>query len=534
MVAIVFSPYQLVLSRRVAGVYAPRFIYQFHLPPTSLSYRPEQTYEVTALIGGVHVESGVSRIGTIDLDIKAGVGQALSTRHDGFPLVTNGQDRARELRKFFELVGRALTSGEYRLEFHSDTRRLHYEVVPENISFSADSASSSRIGGMDSSITLRCVGDLQHAVSVMGNINEFVASAREYFMVASGVIAGGVTVAERFIGVAGTSKGLVIEALNVSKFIIETLNKTTDTAAALLDIKKDTIETWRDLCHKAADGSANKTLKRALRAIGTVADAASIVAQQSTGALSLPESPGYETAESGQKFGVPEGEEIKPKGAFAAMDWPFAYSGWVPYTPEEFETLLDISKDHFGTQNKWPVIAKANGLVDPFAPLDGSVIKLPVKNGGLPFSSDSGSSYASIKKAAEEAYFYRDIKIAPAEDSTGHSELGDLVIDKSNLVDILTVTGPKNYEQRYEMLVFPTELGSNGCFPEVGVYLGVGQKNLIETRHLTRDTAQQQLLSDPRTSTVDVSADKSSSDTRQIAFDVKTGSGQDALLIEVT
>lgn len=533
MPAIVFSPYQLVLSRRVAGVYAPQVIYQFHLPPTSLTYRPEQTYEVTALIGGVHIESGVSRIGTIGLEIQSGIGLALSTTADGFPLVTNGEDRARELRKFFERVGQSLTTNEFRLEFHSDTRRLHFEVVPESVDFRAEAGDMSRVGGMSASISLRCVGDLQSAASLLGSINDFVADGRQYFMIAAGVIAGATAVAERLIGVAGTARGLVIEALNTTKFILASLDKTTDTAAALLDLKKDTIATWRTLCHDAANGSTNKTLKRALRNLGVMADYASVIAQQSSGALSIPVSPGYATAESGQKFATEEGEEVKPKGAFADIDWPAAYSGWIPYEAELWETLMSISLKHFGNSNKWPVIAKINNLSDPLAPLDGVTLKLPVTVGGLPFATDSGSSYASIKASADEIFFYRDIAVASASDQTGHSELADIVIDTSSKVDIVTVTGQQNYLQRYEFLVFPTELGSNGAFPEVGVYLGVGQKNLIETRHLTRDTARQQLLSDPRTAKVTVTADKSDADSRQVAFDVETGSGSSALLIEV-
>ena len=108
-------------------------------------------------------------------------------------------------------------------------------------------------------------------------------------------------------------------------------------------------------------------------------------------------------------------------------------------------------------------------------------------------------------------------------------EVSDIAIDLSSKSDIRTVTGHDNYVQRYRDIVFRTELGENRCFPGVGVYRGIGRKSRIQTRHLTRLSAQEQLLSDPRTVGVNVLKDEGTGDTVIVEFEVTTQDASSAI-----
>ena len=542
-----FATHQLVLSKSVTDdeghftAFRPEIVFDLHQPPTSITYRPRPAHEVRPLMGGVHIESGPTFLADLSIKLESGQGFALSSTARGAPALYNGLQREQATRAFLALASSRLAKGGYRLEFHSDSRDLHLHVVPQAPEYTAQTGTISRNGGASISLQFIAVGDLDGPIGVMGMVTDWLNGAQKKFAVVSGTATYYLEVAKQASGIPQQAVGLVRAAVLQVGVVTQRMTEAAQGIRSIFDVPTDIIELAADLCLDATDALvvagdlANaETWHRISNDMFAAISALKALVRQSFGGE------GDAASNAGAR-----GPTIDPKflsgpisigsvpesggdGAFAAHSAAIGtYTGWTPYAYVPGDTLIDIALGFYGSPNKWMDIAYYNNLVSPFVTLDGgSTIKLPVTSGGIPFGPSGFETAAAFEKELEEFIYYRDFLVRDRADGSGI----DWVIDESDFRDILTVTGLDNFVQRYDKVVFRTDLGDNPIYPEIGVFLGVGQKNLLSVKTLTRQTAQSQLLADPRTVSVEVLKDVEGVDETRVTFDVRTLSAQPASL----
>ena len=197
-----------------------------------------------------------------------------------------------------------------------------------------------------------------------------------------------------------------------------------------------------------------------------------------------------------------------------------AYSGWTPYEVKAGDTLAGIAAKLLGQSSLWVDLAVINDLGADYGMslVDGQVLKIPMQNGGLPFSLPSSTDIAQFKASVLEFAYLRDLKLSYPR---GLAAGADLTINREDPRGFETVTGPANYKQRYQCIVFRTQVGTNPCFEHVGVYLSVGRRRSL-AKNLTRVSAQAQLAADPRTLSVVLRKQDYTADQTTVEFDVRT------------
>ena len=530
-----FASYQLVLSRHVTGGHEPlgwrpEVIYDLHLPPTDMDYRPRPASVITPLFGAAHIETGPTILADLTISLQSGVAMALASTATGRPAVLSGLARDRAMRAFMQAASERISTDGWRLEFHADTRSLHLQVVPTGTGFHAGSGMS-RVGGATVSLQFTAVAVLDGPVGLIGSIRAAVGDAVAQIGVVAGALAYGLDRAAQIVAIPTSVSGLgsVLAAIRV---VTTALQAVVNGTAALLDVPGDTLRAVRDEIEVACDAfvaAGDLAAAQTWHDLGTQSDAAlaAIAAASATTTLL-----GQTTGGSATAFAVFQSAQLAAgnKGAAQYADphldeFPGGlssdYVGWVPYVVQAGDTLFDIAAAKMGTTDLWVALAKVNGLAPVLTDLQvGTVIKIPVKYNALPWAATPAFATSAAFQAAMVEYLYLvGFAVAAAPGMDGAI---DFVIDDDDPRDVRLVTGVEGVAQRYRHIGFRTDLGSNPSFPDFGVWLGVGRPDSPALRALTRLSATQLLSSDPRIVAVDVVRDEQTVDAVDVEFDVRT------------
>lgn len=546
--------FQLVLSEYQgsggAEAYKPVVIYQFHAPPTSLSYRPRHASAVTALPGGVHIESGPTIVADASIHITSGLELALSTDEFGAPRMLTGQERADALRYFLSWASERLSWGNYRLEFHAFPRGRHWRIVPkpDTSRFEISNRNASRCGGDEIDLSFIIVGDLAAPITPLQGLHETLTQVSAKVSRVTGWVALKVEACAQLVDVPLSIAAVADRAIREARLVVQGMR---DVVGGVKDVTAIPLDLAYDVVGLAAD--VKSTLLEAgdifgadyWRGLGedmTAACAAikkmlTLTPRHSSEAAALGAGGGVLSEQQYEQIsGALSAEDAAATPNPAKMGFPglvprmTSYTGWLPYTVQDSDTLPGIAQKELGSQAFWVDIAILNGLGSVFLGdlTEGMVLQIPVMSGGLPFGQPGLNDPALLQKMVDEFIYLRDFRVEPVATSGPNVGIG-FVVDPDDPRGVLTVTGMQNYVQRFRHIIFRTELGSNPCFPGAGVYLGIGRKKRPSTRGLTRLSAQAQLYADPRTVAVQVVRDEEGADYTDVAFEVKTRSSKTAL-----
>ena len=507
-----FSPYQLVLSRRIAdsGAWRPEIVYDLHLPPTSIEYGPRAAHQVTPLFGGVHVESGPSFLGDLTVQLEHGVGFALSSDAQGNPAVLTGLERERALRGFMASANAMLAAGGWRMEFHGEVRDLHVQVVPvpQGQRHQINATDKTRVGGANVSLSFTIVGDLSGPVRVLGGIVDEIRGAQAAMGRVAGAVAGAITLVNEIVSLPGQFAGLITTARRQNEVVAAAFDALATSTSRAHELPQQAITDLHALHDSIVDGFI---------AIGRYGDAElfrNLDDQLVQGeAIALQMIQKELVGSAGQA-----GAGSQAGQAFSMLANLDDYQGWVPYQAQAGESLADLAATAMGSADLWPVLAAANGLSSPW--LDDldcvAALKIPVHAGGVPWGVAAFADPAALRQALTEWIYKRDFMLVEGEDGRA-----DFAVDEDDPRDVLTITGLPNYCQRYRVLGLKTELGENPTFRDFGVYQGTGEPNLQPTG-LTRESVRALLWSDPRTVGVQVLVDQTTADSATVEFAVQT------------
>lgn len=530
--------YQLVLARfdgESPTSYTPDVVFQLYLAPTDITVRWRESHQVTALQGGAHVDSGFRLLGDMTIRYNPGIGLMLSSSASGSPLTADGRQRARELRTFLGGASELIRQGSHRLEFHSDARDYHLVIVPAMREQTMSSRSTSRVGGDEFNLAFTIVGEVADGVTLFGQLNDTFDGAIASMRRASGALALSIATIEQTTKIPLLGGSVVLDALGQARELVNRVGAVVSgfrriaalplqfvrQVALIVDDAKEVFTDAEDFVNgdvfrQLGDEidliwfSMQQSIQGSTDAPG--GDLAAIIS--GSGLLGDNQ---FATIEAGLVSGDPLVDNIENTQAFLD-DWTDVidqYTGWQPYSVKEGETLVDIAGEQLGDESQWIYLAIVNGL-DGSQVIAGTVLKLPTLTGGIPFDLDGVIDLQQLKKLIEERLYFRDLKLREAGQG-----LIDLMPNEA-LDDVATITGIANYLQRYEKIVFRTELGRNKAFPGVGIYIGVGEARLANVIGLTHASARQQLLADPRTEAVQTRERRELADTVRVAFDIET------------
>ncbi len=531
--------YQFVLSKLTqsnAGVaYKPEKVFTLYLAPQSVVVAPRKPHAVTPLMFGAHVDSGLQFLQDLNIRLSTGQQVQLSSDQDGNAALLNGQERTQALRRFLENASAAIQVGTHRLEFHSDPRLMHFIVVPKMEEQRAEVGNISRVGGSEWSLGFVVVGEVTDGLSLFGAVDSIFGGAMKEVKKATGAVA--------------LSLSLLKDGLNLlPNTVQDTIGSLIDQGRALLDEVDGVVDAGRNMAALPLDLTGelvdlaesiritfggNEVVGDDLRRLSEEADALwfaeMMAAQNSSSApgsevidgIGLTQACGDEEcstiiagleADGDSLAGKVDNSGVLTPSLESAMS---SYTGWIPYTVGPGQSIIEIAEQELDDSGKWQDIASINGLTGPY-PTVGSVIKVPVISGGYPFSWGDAEDIETYLRELEERLYYRDVRLR---------DLGSGGVDwelNRDLDDVATISGRTNFNQRYRLVVFRTELGNNPEFSGVGVFLGVGQKRKQDTIGLTHISARQQLLVDPRVTQVQTVRLEDTADGSLVEFDVQT------------
>lgn len=540
--------YQLVLSKLQTGggssIYKPDIDFRFHANPNDIVYTPRHAVAVKALPTGVHVITAPTRIADIIVHFDMGLAQFLATDGAGNASVMGGRERATELRRFLATVSQRRAAGGYRLEYHDNDRDRHYQVELTASPFSISNGAKSRVGGDEVELRFVVTADLNSPTDVLSRLHAGLAAAQAAVGRVTGVCALGLEVVRSIENVPLQVAGLVTTALSQIGVVVKAAHDVVSGVAEISAIPLNILSSARTLVanikgtylaaqdlftadHWRRMGEALTSLTAELKRLARVWERPGASTTALT-ASSPSASPAQFSVIASALSGTPTGKQVlaglaNPAiSAFKGLDAKLAsYTGWTPYVVKAGDTLAGIAANALGGTSDWIILALLNGLSNSFGGdlTEGQILKIPLKNGGLPFGQSQFNDPASFQKAIEEFVYLRDFRLwFPYGQKAG----ADIEINRDDPRGVRTVTGLANYVQRFAYIVFRTELGSNPCFPAVGVYQGTGHKRISSTRHLTRLSAQAQLWADPRTMGVRLRSEDTSGNATQVTFDVAT------------
>lgn len=548
----------LVLSKRVnlndvgPPEYSPDIFFTLYIPPTSLDVSWRSPHVVKALFASVHVDSGNFRLGDLEVSLIQGVKRALYSTRQGGTAILSGKERASELRAFLRRCSEAIRDKTHRMEFHSDARGFHFEVVPQGPqSHRISNADSSRVGGALSTLSFVIVDDLDTSTNPLATVEELIGSVGRSLSSLLGettyavaVVEQGLTTAEKGIGVL---TNFVADSRVMIQRVGEVINGVERIQAAPINLLRDLNDTLDTLRRDVINPTSNRSTSERLKRLGEEYDRLLRVLTETAKDTRRGSFAGSNTLHNTDQSGLTtiqsaltaSGDSLAPLladslgqstgGAFKGLPGRMSgYSGWLPYSVTKGDTLQDIANQAYGTPDYWMEIAIVNGMDGNNDLIAGDLIQIPVVNGGFSFSISGYDGHQAVKDSLEEAAFFTDIKV----ERIGGSNRWVMNDTKD---DIVTVTGPDNYKQRFDNIVFQTELGENPEFRNVGIYMGIGEARVKEVIGLTQLTSRQQLVADPRTLSVktlwrDIG---NTGDTVDIRYEVETVSKQIQLSLEV-
>jgi hypothetical protein len=531
--------YQFVLSKILksnAGVaYKPDQIFTLYLAPQSVVVSPRKPHQVTPLMFGAHVDSGIQFLQDLQIRLSTGQQAQLSSDADGNAAILTGRERTQALRRFLGSASARIQAGTHRLEFHSDPRLMHFIIIPATEEQRNEVGAISRVGGSEWSLAFVVLGEVADGVSLFGAIDSFFGGAVKEIKRATGAVA--------------LSLSLLKDSLNLLPNAFQTtIGSLIDQGRALLDEIDGVVAAGRNLASLPRDATkalvefaedvrisfgGNEIVGDDVRRVGDELDALWFAEEMAANSSSS--APGSEVVDN---IGLTQAasdedtativvgleadedslaDKVDNSGVLtpsleSAMS---SYTGWLPYTVGPDKTVVEIAEEELGDASKWQDIASLNGLTGPY-PKIGSVLKIPVIGGGYPFSWGDAEDLETYLKELELRLYYQDFKLR---------DLGHAGVDwdlNRDLTDVDTISGRANYAQRYRLVVFRTEQDSNPEFPGVGVFLGVGEKRLRDTVGLTHISARQQLLIDPRTEQVQTTKLEDTADGSLVEFNVQT------------
>lgn len=538
----------LVLSRRTNSekqrtpTYKPDIIFTLYIAPTDISLSWRAPHVVKALFASVHVDSGNYRLGDLNISLIQGVKRALYSSADGRPVIMTGKERASELRAFMRKASQVLSVKTHRLEFHCDSRGMHYEIVPSGAQeHRISSSDSSRVGGAMSSLSFTVVDDLDRSVNPVATIEEQIAGVSRSVGSVLGECVYALALAEQGFTNAEKAFNVLTDAVSDGRLVLQQVGEVVKGVlrleAAPLGFLRAQINAVDSIRRDILNPTDNRSTSERMKRLGEEYTRLERVLQQA-----IKDSRRGSFASSSEVSGRDQsqlrvvraaltdaGDSLVDSlattlpgvsaGVFGGLSGRISsYTGWLPYTIQQGDDLQSVAQKTLGDTDLWGDLAVINSLSSSNELVVGQVLQIPVTDGGLSFSQETFSSLSAVQKALEESAFYRDILVERIGESNRW------VIDESTLVDFRTVTGPKNYVQRFQNVVFQTELGTNPEFPEVGIYIGLGEPRRAETAGLTQVSSRQQLVADPRTLAVRTAGRvvDGTGDTVKIAYEVQT------------
>jgi LysM repeat protein len=550
MPALTAKTYFVLSKLQKDGSYKPDIFFALHLPPTAISVSWRSPHLASPLFSGVHVESGYYRLGDLTIDIVQGLKRRLAARADGSDAIMDGKQRAHELREFLRVASNLMAATTHRLEFHHDPRKFHFEVMPSGgQSHSITNTDASRVGGASSSLSFVILQDLDTAISLLGTFTDALDTAERTIQQGLGYVMTLTEGVKQGIGAARKTPDLITNILNSSRQIIQSLGDAILLGRSFDTVPLDVIQSTIDLVDTARtsliDPNSDRELserhrklqeeeRRLLRILEQITKDGRADTYLGSTSLERRGRDEFTTAKLALEdaddpyAGLISDSDLPDGGSGGFLGLPIrlaTYSGWVPYTVKEGDSFHDIAIQYYGDVDLWMDIATVNDFSGSYELVQGQVIKLPVESGGFSWQVDVFVGVKAVRKALEEYIFKRDLKLEL------HDGLSDLVIDPQTGTDVLTVTGPDNYVQRYNNIVLRSELGDNPEFPGIGVYLGIGRKKTTDVFGMTYITARDQLLSDPRTDRLELISAVDSGDKVEIEFQVYTSSGQVEVLL---
>jgi hypothetical protein len=542
-----FGEYQMVLAKLQPGggasIYKPEIDFRFHASPDSITYSPRHATSVRALPTGVHVVTAPTRLADITVRLTTGLEQFLATDADGNASVMGGRERAKAVRQFLAAVAQRKSRGGYRLEWHDNDRDYHYQIEIVGSTFAIASGDSSRIGGDNIDLKLTVTSDLNAPVTALFALHAGLAAAQAKLGRLAGTAALALERVRTIENVPLQAAGLVKTAIQQIGVIVQAVQDVVSGVREISAIPLTILLSARDLTAEirltyfaAADlftADHWRRMGEALTDVAAETKRLTLVWQRSgpsAGALTA-SGPAVSSAQYSTMSGALSATESGKKTlaslsnpslqAFAGLDAKLAsYGGWTPYAVKDGDTLPAIAQAALGNAADWIVVAVLNGLSTPFGGnlVEGKILKIPVKTGGLPFGQTHFNDLATFQKAIEEFVYLRDFRLwFPYGQAAGC----DIEINRDDPRGVRTITGLANYVQRYLYIVFRTELGADPRYPAVGIYQTTGKKRQVG-RNLTRLSAQAQLWADPRTIGVQVREDASAGTVTDIVFDAAT------------
>jgi nucleoid-associated protein YgaU len=533
------SGYQLVLTRvsEKNGVFQfkPEKIFSLYLAPRAVLYAPRKPHNVTPLMFGAHIDTGIQILADLTISLSTGQQAMLSSDPDGNPVVYTGKERAEALRIFLENASKAIHDRTHRLEFHSDPRNYHFVVVPQVEEHRIESGGISRLGGSDFNLRFVVVGEVRDGVSLFGTVDSFFKDAMRYLKRATGAAALTLSLLKDSLNLLPrVSQATVGSLIDQGRVLLNEVSGVVDAGENLASLPFEISKEYSDfIAEVRAEFAENEVVGDDINRLDEEIDAVMFAQKMATDQSQT--APGGEVTDGitlGQS--ATEGEtatlvsDLEGQGDSLAdlvdnagvnleslKSDMATYTGWLPLIVQAGQSLMDMAEKVLGDPNLWMDIAAINGLYDPYQP-PGLILKIPTSGGGYPFSWGDPSELEEFLKELEIRLYYRDVKL---------EDKGKGGVDwklNSKLNDVDTISGRENYAQRYRFVVFKTELGLNPEFPGVGVFLGIGQKRLAETIGLTHISARQQLLLDPRTSSVTTKRAEDTPDGALVEFDVGT------------